>query len=177
MNTRSVSAPAAAALLPDDWESLFQTWLPRVYNYFRYRIGDDALAQDLTATTFIKAWRARADYSPDIAAVSTWLFAIARHVAVDHFREQRIVLPLDALHPLAGGDAVEYIIEQQEEVERLNALLAALPTRDREIIALKYGAEMTNRAIAALLGLSESNVGTILHRTVHSLRSKWDPAT
>ena len=57
---------------------------------------------------------------------------------------------------------------------RLSELLRELPERERELLALKYGADATNRAIATLTGLSESNVGTILHRTVVSLRSRWD---
>ena len=46
--------------------------------------------------------------------------------------------------------------------------------RERELVSLKYGAGLTNRAIARLLGLTESNVGTILHRTVTRLRAGWD---
>jgi RNA polymerase sigma-70 factor (ECF subfamily) len=51
--------------------------------------------------------------------------------------------------------------------------MAVLPEREREILALKYGAGATNRAIADVAGLSESNVGTIIHRTVQLLRSRW----
>ncbi|MBK8027516.1 MAG: sigma-70 family RNA polymerase sigma factor [Chloroflexi bacterium] len=46
--------------------------------------------------------------------------------------------------------------------------------RERELIALKYGAELTNRAIAEVTGLSESNVGTTLHRIIQKLRQQWD---
>ena len=52
-------------------------------------------------------------------------------------------------------------------------LLAALPDRERELVALKYGAGLTNRAIARLTGLTESNVGTILHRAIVALRADW----
>jgi RNA polymerase sigma-70 factor (ECF subfamily) len=62
---------------------------------------------------------------------------------------------------------------QQSEAQRLAALLATLSSRERELIAMKYGADMTNRAIARATGLSESNVGTILHRAVESLRGCW----
>ena len=62
---------------------------------------------------------------------------------------------------------------QQSEAERLTALLATLEPRQRELIAMKYGADMTNRAIAHATGLSESNVGTILHRAVETLRGRW----
>jgi RNA polymerase sigma-70 factor, ECF subfamily len=175
MDTRLTSPPPAQAP-PEahDWDALYTVWLPRVYNYFRYRVGDDPLAEDLTATTFIKAWRSRVDYDPALGAVSTWLFAIARHVAADHFRSRQPDLPLVGFETLPDEDRVELVVEQHAEHAALTLLLLALPSREREIIALKYGAEMTNRAIAAVTGLTESNVGTILHRTVQTLRKQWD---
>ena len=48
-----------------DWEAIYADQLPKVYNFFRYRVNDDALAQDMTATTFEKAWRARDHYRSD----------------------------------------------------------------------------------------------------------------
>jgi RNA polymerase sigma-70 factor, ECF subfamily len=175
MDTRLHSPPPIESPPEErDWDALYSAWLPRVYNFFRYRVGDDSLAEDLTATTFIKAWRSRAGYDPALGAVSTWLFSIARHVAADHFRGQRPSLPLDEFQPQPDEDGVEMLVEQQAERDHLTALLVALPPREREIVALKYGAEMSNRAIATVTGLTESNVGTILHRTVHALRRQWD---
>jgi RNA polymerase sigma-70 factor (ECF subfamily) len=69
---------------------------------------------------------------------------------------------------------VEEVVAEREERDRLAALLARLPARERELIALKYGAGLTNREIARLSGLSETNVGTILHRTVQRLREEWE---
>jgi RNA polymerase sigma-70 factor (ECF subfamily) len=57
--------------------------------------------------------------------------------------------------------------------ERLAVLLQRLPERERELLAMKYGAGMTNRAIATATGLTESNVGTIVHRAVRTLRERW----
>ena len=59
------------------------------------------------------------------------------------------------------------------DLARLAALTASLPDRERDLIALRYGAGLSNRAIAPLVGLSESNVGTILQRTVQQLRERW----
>ena len=53
-------------------------------------------------------------------------------------------------------------------------LLAELPDRERELLALKYGSGLTNREIAGLTGVSESNIGTILYRTLRRLRTLWD---
>jgi RNA polymerase sigma-70 factor (ECF subfamily) len=156
-----------------DWEAVYRAEMPRVFNYFRYRGLDRALAEDLTSATFEKAWRARDRYRRERAAVSTWLFAIARNVAIDHFRRSRPEVAL--VDDVARDDETpEAAALRAGQSLRLAELLRELPERERELLALKYGADATNRDIATLTGLSESNVGTILHRTVVSLRSRWD---
>jgi RNA polymerase sigma-70 factor (ECF subfamily) len=147
--------------------------LPRVYNFFRYRLGNDAVAEDLTSRTFEKAWAARARYRRDVAAFSTWLLSIARNVAVDHLRAHRAHLPIEAAEEVPARDTPHEQIARGSDLARLASLLERLPQREQELVALKYGAEATNRAIAELTGLSESNVGTILHRTVQALRRDW----
>jgi RNA polymerase sigma-70 factor, ECF subfamily len=156
-----------------DWDAVYTEELPRVYNFFRYRVGDRATAEDLTSLTFEKAWRARRSYREDRASVTTWLLSIARNVAIDHFRRARPEVALDDAQT-AGTATPEEALERRNEIRRLAGLLAGLPPRERELLALKYGADATNRAIAKLTGLSESNVGTILHRTIAGLRAQWD---
>jgi RNA polymerase sigma-70 factor, ECF subfamily len=157
-----------------DWDAVYAEQLPRVYNFFRYRFGMSADAEDLTARTFEKAWRARHRYRRDVAGFTTWLLSIARNVAIDEYRSRRPHAPLEAAVAVAAADATpEDVIVHRSDAERLDALLAHLPERDRELLSLKYGAEMTNRAIAQATGLSESNVGTILHRAVQTLRRMW----
>jgi RNA polymerase sigma-70 factor (ECF subfamily) len=157
-----------------DWDQVYATELPRVLNFFRYRLGYAADVEDLTARTFEKAWRARHRYRRDLAGFSTWLLTIARHVAIDHLRARQRYEPLDAAAAVASpGRTPEQHALDQSDSERLARLLAALEPRQRELIAMKYGAEMTNRAIADATGLSESNVGTILHRAVETLRGRW----
>jgi RNA polymerase sigma-70 factor (ECF subfamily) len=157
-----------------DWDVVYREELPRVFNFHRYRVLDRATAEDLTSITFEKAWRARRRYRKDRAAVSTWLLAIARNVAIDHFRrtKRRPEVPLDDVAaPKTAEPEAEAV--RRAELRRLRTLLAGLPPRERELVALKYGAGATNRAISKLTGLSESNVGTILHRTVAALRAAW----
>ena len=157
-----------------DWDQVYAEQLPRVLNFFRYRLGNTADAEDLTARTFEKAWRARHRYRRDLAGFSTWLLTIARNVAIDHLRARQRYEPLDAATDVASpSQTPEQQALRNAEADRLAALLATLEPRQRELIAMKYGAEMTNRAIAHATGLSESNVGTILHRAVETLRGKW----
>ena len=156
-----------------DWDAVYAEQLPRVYNFFRYRLANDALAEDLTSRTFEKAWTARRRYRRDVAGFATWLLSIARNVAVDHLRAQRPHLPLDAADGTPAPGTPHDDVARASDLARLGALLQRLPPRDQELVALKYGAEATNRAIAELTGLSESNVGTILHRVVQTLRRDW----
>ena len=157
-----------------DFEQLYQAELPRIYNFFRYRVGDDQLAEDLTSATFEKAWRNRERYRRDLAAFSTWLFTIAQRVAVDHLRRQRFTVSLDEVAHVSSEENIEALTQQRAEFKRLSILLARLADRDRELVALKYGAGLTNRTIASLTGLTESNVGVLLHRALQTLRTEWE---
>src|SRR5689334_9343565 len=78
-----------------DWDAVYREQLPRVYNFFRYRFGNTADAEDLTSRTFEKAWRARHRYRRDVAGFSTWLLTIARNVGIDHIRARRLWVPLE----------------------------------------------------------------------------------
>ena len=159
---------------PVNWDAVYEEQLPRVYNFFRYRCANPADAEDLTSITFEKAWRGRDRYRRDKGAFSTWLFTIARNAAVDHYRARAPVVPLDEAAMVAAASATpEAQTALRSDSARLAVLLRTLSDRDRDLIALKYGAEMSNRDIAQATGLSESNVGTILHRAVQALRERW----
>ena len=157
-----------------DFETVYETELPRVYNFFRYRLGDDQAAEDLTAATFEKAWKHRQRYRNDLASFSTWLFTIARRIAADHFRKRRHTVPLEEAAQLAAPQTLEEEAQERAEFAQISALLARLAERERELVALKYGAGLTNRAIARISGLSESNVSTILHRLTRQLRAQLE---
>jgi RNA polymerase sigma-70 factor (ECF subfamily) len=156
-----------------DWDALYADHLPRIYNYFRFRLASEADVEDLTARTFEKAWSARAHYRRDLAGFSTWLYQIAQNVCIDYLRSHRRHASLDNIVEVMADGTPEMDEERRSDLARLAALTASLPDRERELIALKYGAGLSNRTIAPLVGLSESNVGTILHRTVQALRSQW----
>jgi RNA polymerase sigma-70 factor (ECF subfamily) len=119
-----------------DWDALYADQMPRVYNYFRYRVRDGAVAQDLTSLTFEKAWVARNRYRRDLAGFSTWLMTIARNVAIDHYRRRRDHAPLEAADHVAAGDDPLHELERRESFEKLSRLLNALPERDSELVSL-----------------------------------------
>ena len=161
-----------------DWDSVYGLELPRVYNFFLYKVGDREFAQDLTATTFERAWKLRSRYRPETAAISTWLFGIARNVLKEHLRKNWVsrqrLQEITSLEEMPAKVDIEKIYQQQQEKERLRKILLELPDREQDLIALKYGAGLTNREIAQVSGLSESNVGSILHRTVNKVRARLE---
>ena len=175
MRTQStaLSSPTDASSAVD-FEALYQRELPRLYNFFRYQLGDDQLAEDLTAATFEKAWKHRDRYRADLASFATWLFTIARRIAADHYRSHRPAVSLDDVSLVSDGHVVEDTAQKHADFAFLATLLARLAERERELVALKYGAGLTNRAIASISGLSESNVSTILHRVTKQLREEWE---
>lgn len=155
-----------------NWDSVVSNELPKLYNYFRYRLGDESAAEDLTSIVLEKAWLKRSRYNRDRAAFSTWLFSIAKNEVVGFLRKQRISLPI-SMAETAHGETVENDFEQLHDIQKLSHLLTNLPERERELVSLKFGAELNNREISTITGLSESNVGTILSRVLQKLREQW----
>jgi DNA-directed RNA polymerase specialized sigma24 family protein len=78
-----------AATTETDWAAVYEELLPKVYRYFCLRLGDQLEAEDLAATTFEHAWRDRERYRKDLGTFTNWLFGIAGHVAITHFRKHK----------------------------------------------------------------------------------------
>jgi RNA polymerase sigma factor (sigma-70 family) len=152
---------------------LYEEYLPKVYRYINYRINDTQITEDLTSTVFEKALTNFGRYSKDRASFSTWIFSISRNVVIDYYRAQgrRQTVSLDdATEVVSQDSSPEEELLKKEEREKLQIYLMQLPQDEQEIIRLKFGAELNNRQIARMLGLSESNVGTKLYRSIRKLR-------
>jgi RNA polymerase sigma factor (sigma-70 family) len=160
-------AEAATTL---DYDALYTDHVGRVYNYFRYRVGDNATAEDLTAATFEKVWGKRAQFRGTNESFTAWLYTIARNIVNDYFRKSPPLVALEAASQLAAPGSISEQIERAGEFASLAAAINRLPGRERDILTLKYGADLNNRQIARQIHLSESNVGTILNRTLQKLR-------
>lgn len=162
--------------IADVFGRLYEEFVPKVFRYVSYRVADTHLAEDLTSAVFEKALTKFKTYDAERAGFSTWIFSIARNTLIDHFRVsgRRQTIQLDSLSEMGDGKtSPEDALVQAEERRKLQACLAQLPLPEQEIISLKFGAEMTNRQIAGMLGLTESNVGVILYRSVRKLRDSF----
>jgi RNA polymerase sigma factor (sigma-70 family) len=155
---------------------LYEEYLPKVYRYIIYRINDIPTAEDLTSMVFEKALTNFKSFDARKAQFSTWVFTIARNTLTDYYRthqkKQTVTLEDPAALNLAGPSPVEES-ERSDDVRWLRNCLARLSQQEQEIISLKFGAEMTNRQIAAQLSLSESNIAVIIFRAVRKLRDDF----
>ena len=160
------------------FEQAYEDNAERVYGFFAYRLGSRMDAEDLTQLTFERALAAWDRYDPSRAAVPTWLLAIARNALIDHLRRDRVHGPaLDSDDELAERKMPT--VPGPEETELglspdLASALARLRNRDREVLALRFGADLRTAEIAELLELSVANVQQILSRTLRRLRVELD---
>jgi RNA polymerase sigma-70 factor (ECF subfamily) len=161
-----------------DFSAVYDEHVWRVYGFFSYRMRSRADAEDLTQQTFERALKSWSRYDPARAGVATWLLAIARNLLVDHIRADRSgrQQPLDELdrgHRALVDQGNPPDIGLEPDLERA---LATLATRDREIVALKFGGELTGPEIAQATGLSLANVQQILSRSLRRMRIAMDEA-
>ena len=137
----------------------------RVYAFVAYRIGDGPDAEDVTSEVFERAVRYRASYDVRKGEPIAWRLGIARRLIAEW---ATATPPIPVLLPdLASEESLE---ESVIRGTTLAQALAALEDRDRELIGLRYGSDLTARQIGDLLGLRTNTVEVALHRAIERLR-------
>lgn len=167
-----------AIVEPAAFAAIYDHYFPRIYNYIRYRVHDAPTADDLTADIFEQVLKKIGNYRSERAPFGAWVFAIARHTVSDHLRRQqrRQLVSLDAImrRPSPQPEP-ETVVSAKDTKHELLAALQQLNDRERDLIALKFTSGLTNRRIAEMTKLSESNVGVILYRAMQKLKALVDP--
>jgi RNA polymerase sigma-70 factor (ECF subfamily) len=171
-------APAKEAPREADltFDRLYKSSRDDVYAYVGSLVRDAAAAEDVTATAFERAYRKRSRFDPSRGEPRAWLFGIARNAALDELRRRGRQAEL-AAEPadLAAAPAHESA-EASERRLAVSAALEGLDPHERELIALKFFAGLSNAEIAKVVGIGESNAGTRLHRAMTKLREACDGA-
>jgi RNA polymerase sigma factor (sigma-70 family) len=175
----SVSRVQTQTLDRTAFEELYSTYLPKVYNYVCYRVGDESTAEDITAEIFERALTHLHTYRSDRGAFSTWLFRIARNLVANHLRARGRrpevhsleSLPQLAVSQLIAGDvSPEQAAIEADQLGRVQVHMRKLPKRQQEVLALKFGGGLGNQELARAMRLKPNHVGVLLHRAVRALR-------
>jgi len=146
----STSEPTTAR-----FDALYRETASDLFAYVMTLLRDRAATEDVTAQTFERAYRRQSAFDPKKGTQRAWLFGIARNAALD---------PEDDSPP--PDDAAEAALRRAT----VRAALAQLDPRERELIALKFHAGLSNAEIAKVLNISVANAGTRVHRAVTRLR-------
>jgi RNA polymerase sigma-70 factor (ECF subfamily) len=156
------------------FEALYRESRDDVYAYAAGLLRDRSAAEEVTSQAFERAWRKRRQLDRRRGTPRTWLFGIARNAALDELRRR-------SRHaPGPGAEAVGAPVPNPADaaVDRavLRQALESLNGRDRELVALKFFAGLSNSEIATVIRTSETNAGTRLHRVIEKLRRSIDEA-
>lgn len=138
----------------------------RVYAYVAYRLGDGPEAEDVTSDVFERAVRYRTSYDPAKGDPIPWLIGIARR-SIDDSRVRSAPRAAEAPETATPGELEEEVIRRIS----LAGAIERLGHRDRELITLRYGADLSAAQIGALLDLRTNAVEVALHRALERLRS------
>ena len=153
------------------FERLVQRHLGWSLGFVERMLGSRAEAEDLVQTAFLRVWQGAARWEPK-AKFSTWLYRVLHNLCMDQFRTRRAGSEaLDEALPDETPGSEERMIGLQRE-ERVRAALAALPARQRAALVLCYYEERSQAEAAALLGVSEGALESLLSRARATLR-KW----
>ncbi|MEM7223207.1 MAG: sigma-70 family RNA polymerase sigma factor [Pseudomonadota bacterium] len=153
---------------------LYDHFGPRVLSYLRRLGSDQAIAEDLTQEVMLTVWRRAATFDPSKAAISTWIFTIARNRRIDALRKERRP-ELDPSDPALVGEPPEmadHKVAADEEAIQLRAVIDELPEEQAELLRLAFFQDKSHAAIAEQLALPLGTVKSRLRLAMAKLRTK-----
>jgi RNA polymerase sigma factor (sigma-70 family) len=153
------------------FEALYRDSRDDVYAYATGLLRDRSAAEEVTSLAFERAWRKRRQIDRKRGTPRAWLFGIARNAALDELRRRSRMAPGRVTEePSPAPDPGEAAVDRAA----LHGALVSLAGRERELIALKFFAGLSNAEIADVIRTSETNAGTRLHRVIEKLRRSID---
>lgn len=139
--------------------------------YLNGYVHDISLAEELTEETFVKLVLKRPRFSGD-SAFKTWLYTIARHVAIDYLRRKKQDVSTEDCKELADEQAdLERTFLQQEQKLQLYEAIEQLKPEYRQVLWLYYFADFSHKEIARILGKSTHNVEMLASRARQALKT------
>ena len=156
--------------------ALYETHFERVARYIAVRIGNIDEAEDLASEVFIKAVRAAESYSDRGAPMEAWIFKIAHNITVDQLRKRS---RRPAYAQLEDAEIIrdpqptpDERLERQQEIRRLHAALEGLSDAQKQVISLRFGADMSSEQVAQVMGKKAGAVREMQSAAIKKLRER-----
>jgi RNA polymerase sigma-70 factor, ECF subfamily len=160
------------------FDELYSKYHQDVFNFLIYMVQNRQHAEDLVQEVYIRVLKSYENFEGK-SSEKTWLFSIAKNVAIDHFRKQknwknRILEKFDwGRNELASGEALpEEITLANEEIQELYQCLKQCPTDYRLVIIMRYLQDLSIKETSEILEWSESKVKTTQHRALKWLKQE-----
>jgi RNA polymerase sigma-70 factor (ECF subfamily) len=155
---------------------LYQEYVDKVYHYIYVRVGQAEEAEDLTQEVFLRALKSIGSYCERGALFVSWLLRIAYNLVIDHYRKQKgrqvswLSETVGEIGTMAIGTDPAATAEQHAELTELKQAIDKLPPGEREVIALRFGAELSVSETARVTGKAEGTVKKLQHEAMVKLR-------
>lgn len=158
-----------------DFEETYTKYFQRLFSYIVCRVRNTQTAEDISCKVWVKVYKNLDSYNENKGIPEQWLFTIARNEIVSYFRLYHIknFFSITGREDITADEnySVENIIESKYNAAKLMEAFNNLNKKEQDIMALKFYSGLNNRQTAAVSGLSESNVGTIINRAVNKLKA------
>ena len=155
------------------FERMYAEHADALLRFLIFRTGDRVLAEDLLADTFERVLRTGRRFDPRKSSEKTWLYTIALNLLRDHARREGVAER--ALERVgARPDAISGAFEHIEARGDLNRALETLAPEERELMALRFGADLTLPEIAKALGERRTTVEGRFYRALGKLRQRLE---
>lgn len=167
-------------LQADGFAALYERTYLSIFRYiFGLTGGPQPEVEDLTAETYMRAWKNRQNFVGDPADGIAWVLRIARNLVIDRYRirQRSFMLDEDELEPdelaLPLEENPEGLLIQMEQQQLILVLMKKLPSAQREILVLRYILNWKVRKIGEYLEIPENTVSVSIRRSLEKLRSQW----
>ncbi len=155
---------------------IYERYAPAIYRYIYFRLGEPELAEDLQAEVFLRMLEGIHRYEDRGWPISAWLYRIARDRTIDTMRRRRIRQHV-SLEAWGGScDGPEISVGAQLEFEELSRTLDDLTDEQRQVIQLRFMADLSIQEVAKKMGRTEGSVKALQHRGLQSLQRRLQPA-
>jgi len=156
---------------PEAFGNLYERYVTRIYSYVYHRTGNAADAEDLTERVFLQALTHLPNYTYRGLPFSVWLFRIAHNLVANWYRD-RGRSKTTSLDGIAAVASEVDSLERVEEATLVRRAVSRLSSDRQQLLALKFGQELSHAEIGHIMGRSEGAVKALLHRTLKALKEE-----
>ena len=155
-----------------NFASLYDFYIKKIYDFIYFKTHHKQTAEDLTASTFLKALENIKKYDTRKGKFSSWLYRIARNSVIDHYRTQKHTSNIEDAWDLSSGDDVASSADFKESIEKVKSSLNKLNAEQRDIVILRTWSELSYGEISQIVGKSEANCKVIFSRAISKLKDQ-----